>query len=216
MNLFKPKKKWDYENGFYLSSDITRIPKLLAHYELYKRITSLPGQVVECGVYKGASLIRFATFREVLESPFSREIVGFDAFGEFPKPRNESDLEFVKRFEKEGGDGYDRQILTEVFEYKKFRNIELVEGDVLITVPDYLAANPELKIALLHVDVDVYEPTLSVLENFFERVVPGGVVILDDYGAVDGATRAIDEFVEERNLKIEKFPFAHVPAFIQL
>ena len=44
-------KAWDYENGFFLTSHPTRIGKLLAHYELYKRIVELPGQVVECGVF---------------------------------------------------------------------------------------------------------------------------------------------------------------------
>ena len=58
---FDQDRQWDYENGFYLTSHVTRIAKLLAHYELYKSIADLPGHVVECGVYKGASLIRFAS-----------------------------------------------------------------------------------------------------------------------------------------------------------
>ena len=53
-----------YENGFYLTSDITRLAKALGHFELYRMITHLPGQVVECGVFKATSLVRWATFRE--------------------------------------------------------------------------------------------------------------------------------------------------------
>ncbi len=79
------EKQWDYENGFYLTSHVTRLGKLLAHFELYKSITGLPGHIVECGVYKGASLVRFASFRQLLESPHSRKIVGFDTFGTFPR-----------------------------------------------------------------------------------------------------------------------------------
>jgi hypothetical protein len=82
---FDVDRCWDYENGFYLTSHLTRLSKLLAHYELYKMIVGLPGQVVECGVYKGVSLLRFATFRQVLESPYSRKIIGFDAYGRFPE-----------------------------------------------------------------------------------------------------------------------------------
>jgi hypothetical protein len=81
---FDFRKSWEYENGFYLTSPSSRIAKSIAHYELYKKITGLPGEVVECGVFKGASLIRFATFREMTESQFSRKIIGFDAFGKFP------------------------------------------------------------------------------------------------------------------------------------
>jgi len=47
---FNVDKQWDYENGFYLTSHITRISKMLAHYELYKSVVNLPGHVVECGV----------------------------------------------------------------------------------------------------------------------------------------------------------------------
>ena len=66
------------------ASHVTRLSKMLAQYELYKTIIGLPSHVVECGVYKGASLRRFATFREILENPYSRKIIGFDAFGQFP------------------------------------------------------------------------------------------------------------------------------------
>ena len=90
----------------------------------------------------------------------------------------------------------------------------LIPGDILETAPQWVAQNPELKIALLHVDVDVYEPTKASLENLFDRVVAGGIVILDDYGTVAGATRAIDEFLAGRNLTIEKLPLAHIPAFL--
>ena len=87
-NLDK-KKIWDSENIFYLKSDVTRISKLLYQYEIYKKILKLPGDVVECGVFKGASLVRLLTFRENLENTFSRKIIGFDAFGKFPKASND-------------------------------------------------------------------------------------------------------------------------------
>ena len=96
---FNIDQQWDYENGFYLTSHISRISKILAHYELYKSIINLPGHIVECGVYKGASLIRFSTFREALENQYSRKIIGFDAFGKFPEQDDENDSKFVKQFE---------------------------------------------------------------------------------------------------------------------
>ena len=54
-----------YENNFYLSCSPERIGKLLAHYELYKLTRDLPGAMVECGVFKGASLARFSMFRDL-------------------------------------------------------------------------------------------------------------------------------------------------------
>ncbi len=211
---FDLDRAWDYENGFYLTSDPTRIGKLLAHYELYRRILPLHGHVVECGVFKGASLLQFAIFRRLLENDDSRRIIGFDAFGPFPGKHDGPDAVFVEQFERRAGTGIAPDELQTALRHKKIDNVTLIPGDILETAPQWVAQNPELKIALLHVDVDVYEPTKASLENLFDRVVAGGIVILDDYGTVAGATRAIDEFLAGRNLTIEKLPLAHIPAFL--
>ena len=77
-------KMYDYENGYILTSGVQRLGKVLAHYELYKKIVDLPGDVIELGVFKGNSFMQFCTFRELLENERSRKIVGFDMFGAFP------------------------------------------------------------------------------------------------------------------------------------
>jgi Macrocin-O-methyltransferase (TylF) len=214
---FETEKCWDYENGFYLTSHVTRLAKMLAQYELYKSIISLPGQIVECGVYKGASFVRFATFRQILESPYSRKVIGFDAFGHFPQGEEEGDKSFIRRFNAAGGDGISRESFADVLAHKGFENFELVEGDICVSLPQYVEDHPELKIALLHIDVDVYRPTKVILEQLFNRVVKGGVVMFDDYGTVAGETRAIDEFLEkpENALLVEKLPISHIPAYIR-
>lgn len=212
---FEIDKQWDYENGFYLTSHLTRLSKMLAHYELYKSITKLPGHIVECGVFKGASLIRFCTFREILESPYSRKIIGFDVFGKFPEQDNDNDQAFVDEFEGLAGDGISIDELKAVLSYKGFENYELIQGDVTDTIPDYVVNHPELKIALLHIDVDVYKPSITILNNLFDRVVHGGLVVFDDFGTVAGETRAIDQFFAERDVIIEKQPISHIPSFIR-
>ncbi len=208
-------KNWEYENGFYLTSHVSRLAKLCSHYEFYKSIVDLPGHVVECGVYKGASLVRFATFRHILESPDSRKIIGFDAFGKFPEPLDALDSAFVKRFEQQGGRGISVDELRKVFEQKGFPNSELVSGDILETVPQYVKDHPELKIALLQIDVDVYEPTRVILEYLFERVVKGGLVLLDDFNDVAGATRAVDEFFAQKDICIKKLPTSRIPSYVR-
>lgn len=212
---FDKDKQWDYENGFYLTSHVTRIAKLLAHYELYKSIIDLPGHIVECGVYKGASLVRFSTFREILESPYSRKVIGFDAFGKFPEQQSAADQRFIERFEGAGGYGISARELTRVFAHKAFANFELIEGDICDTVPAYVAEHPELKIALLHVDVDVYKPSMVILNHLYDRVVRGGLVVLDDFGTVAGETDAIEEFFSGKQVRIEKLPIAHVPSYVR-
>ena len=58
---------WNVENIFYQYSDVSRISKLLFHYELYKKIIKLNGDIVECGVFKGSSFIRFLTYTKLFE-----------------------------------------------------------------------------------------------------------------------------------------------------
>ena len=63
--------------------------------------------------------------------------------------------------------------------------------------------------------MDVKEPTDFALEKLYERVVPGGLIVFDDYNSVAGETISVDNFLKQKNLKIEKLPFYHVPSFVR-
>lgn len=93
--------------------------------------------------------------------------------------------------------------------HKGIGNVELVKGDILETVKRYVDNHPELKIALLHIDTDIYEPAKEALNVFYDRVVKGGVVAFDDYGTVGGETLAVDEFFGEMKPELRKFRFSH-------
>jgi hypothetical protein len=211
-------KSFEYENGFYLTSASSRIAKSIAHYELYKKIVGLPGEVIECGVFKGTSLIRFATYREMLESQFSRKIIGFDTFGKFPDNVSlETDKEFIKSFEADAGNGMSKDELENILEYKKFQNIFLVKGFIPDSFQEYFNKKPATQIALLHIDVDVYEATKACLDYLYERVVRGGIIVFDDYGQVEGATKAINEFIKsfgKNDSLIKKMPYNYIPVYM--
>lgn len=215
---FDFRKPFEYENGFYLTSTASRIAKSIVHYELYKRIVGLPGEVIECGVFKGASLIRFATYREILESQISRKIIGFDAFGKFPDNVSmATDKQFIKNFEIDAGGGIPKEDLESILKHKNFQNVFLVKGFIPDTFSEYFGKKPATQIALLHIDVDVYEATKACLDYLYERVVKGGIIVFDDYGQVDGATRAINEFIKslgKDNNFIQKLPYNYIPAFM--
>ncbi len=213
--VFDTNKRYEYENGFYLTCDTSRMGKLLAHYELYKKSMGVAGDIVECGVYKGASLMRFATFRDLLEHQKSRKIIGFDIFGRFPKTGNIEDDKFIEKFELGGGTGIIKELLEKFMSEKQFYNFELIKGNIMETLPAYTISHPELKISLLHIDVDVYNATKQCLESLYEHVVPNGVIIFDDYACVDGATKAIDEFFkDDKSFCAMKLPYYSVPAYM--
>jgi hypothetical protein len=207
---------YDFENGFYLTCQPGRLGKAIAHYELYRMAMVRPGLIVEAGVFKGASLCRFAAFRALLESAETRGILAFDAFGSFPPTEYGPDQAKLAAFTRSAGDeSIGVEDLQKVLVQKRCsERVELIAGNILYTVPRYVEAHPEARIALLNLDVDVYEPNVTVLEHLWPLVVRGGVLVLDDYGIFPGATKATDDYFRGTNVEIRKFPFAHSPTYI--
>ncbi len=211
----KSKKEiWEAENIFYLKSDFSRISKFIYHFEIYKKILELPGHVLEFGVFKGASFSKFLSFRKILENENSRKIIGFDDFGKFTTKGKKEDKIFAKKFIKDVGFGIKKNELENILINNKHSNFELIEGDVVKTLPVFLKKNKHMKIALLHLDLDIFRPTLFVLNKLFNKVVKGGIVLLDDYAEISGATEAVDKFLYKKNYKIEKLKYYKRPSFI--
>ena len=214
---FDLSKKSEYENGFYLTASVDRISKFATHLELFRRVSGIAGDIVECGVFKGASLSRLIKFRALFENPLSKKIIAFDTFSRFPEAGYEPDRAKREAFVREVGDrSIGRGELAELLEALSLnQNVELIEGDILETVPEYCEQNPELRISLLHIDVDLYEPTAKCLELLYPRVTRGGIVILDDYGAFPGANKAIDEFFAHEKIQIQKLSYSHAISFVE-
>ena len=212
------KNVWKYENGFHWFSDPSRIQKFVGQYELYKSVAHLNADIIEFGVFKGASLIRFAAFRQALGKENDSKIIGFDAFGEFPRTNlgYDHDHAFITKFEKESGDGLHKSQLSDLITTKGYKNIELIDGNVFTTLPLFLEQNHDLKVSLLHLDLDVFEPTKLVLDLLVKHVVPGGIIVFDDYDSVLGETIAANDFAKREGLKIQKQLGVLTPAFIRL
>ncbi|MGE3825449.1 MAG: class I SAM-dependent methyltransferase, partial [Bacteroidia bacterium] len=197
---YNKKDSFEYENGFYLTSNYKRTGRLLAHYELYKLISSLEGHIVECGVFKGASLMRFINFIQLFEqnNTFKRKVFGFDVFGKFPETGFEKDKAELQAFIDETGGGVSigEEELNNFIQLKEFTNCRLIKGDILHTVPKFVSENPNIKIALLNIDTDIFEPCKIIIEKLASLVVKGGVIIFDDYGVFQGETELADKYAE--------------------
>ena len=127
IDLPDPSRAFEFENGFYLTSHPSRLAKLLAQFELFKLTAELAGDIVECGVFKGASLVRLITYRNLLLGT-TKKVIGFDTFGAFPPTSFEADERYRQAFLEQAGDqsiGVDQ--LREVLEQKGLgENVELV------------------------------------------------------------------------------------------
>lgn len=197
--------------------------RLMARYEAFKLSMDLPGSIVELGVFKGESLLFFAKLVEImLANDRSCRVIGFDSFEGFPSLHEKDGKENLKADLRVGGwssrDYYEElKVLLNVFDHDRGAGnkprVELIKGDISRTVPEYAEANPGMRIKLLHLDCDLYEPTLVGLQTLYDRVVKGGVILLDEYGLTEypGESRAVDEFFADKPVTIKKFPFYTTP-----
>lgn len=214
--LYDLNKNFEYENGFYATASPARFSKFITHLELFKQTQNVRGEIVEFGIFKGNSFFRWIKFRDLLEQTYSRKIIGFDIFGDFPEAHFEQDKLKRDAFvaETNGGVSISYDEINQLLDAQGLsKNVEIVKGDILQTLDEYVDKNPHLKISLLHLDVDLYEPSKLVLERLFERVTKGGIIIFDDYGAFAGTNKAVDDFFENK-VEIKKLPFSHAISYI--
>lgn len=183
----------------------------------------LPGDIVELGVYRGAFLMSMANFLEIRNmGDRQKQVIGFDNF----KGLSSLDEKDGKQDPHVGKvlSGYDSSVFKEILEdaiavFDKDRfipykpRIILVEGDIEETVPRFVEEKPGLRISLLHFDCDTYRPTKVGLEVLWPRVVPGGIVLFDEYGIRpwEGESKAVDEYFAGKRVSIRRLDWAPNP-----
>ena len=196
--------------------------KPFAHYEVFQKVRDLPGDIVECGVYKGSSLLTFARFLETFcPGDRTRKVIGFDHFKGLAirSEKDGADARVSNTPEGWNASGFQETLyaLVDAFNQDSFvpqrARVELVDGDVSETAGRYAAENPGLRISLLHLDMDLYAPTLAALEAFWPRIVTGGVVLFDEFAIREwpGETEAVETFFKGAVPRIEKFGWTSAP-----
>jgi O-methyltransferase len=189
-------------DAFTMTSFERRYHLLRAVHYIVKH--QIPGAFVECGVWRGGSMMLVAnTLRCVAD--LTRDLYLYDTFEGMPPP-TELDRDFdnhtaASRMEEDSGIKAESVVwaiagLQEVIGNMDSTHyppgkVHFVPGKVEDTIPTTL---PD-QIALLRLDTDWYESTAHELRHLYPLVSPGGVVIIDDYGYWKGARRAVDEFL---------------------
>lgn len=204
MKIYSDNELWDAYNTLLHSPDTGRIRKLLVRYELFKMTLDVPGDIVECGVFKGAGWMYWLKLLDLYARGEQKRVVGFDTFGSFADSLLDYERESAKSFVAEASfAGVDPDEIIEAAHTSGFKNAELVAGDVMNTLPEYVANNPGFRISLLHLDFDTYHGTKVALENLYELVTPGGIILFDEYGKRGwGESDAIDEFFKGTKIKM--------------
>jgi hypothetical protein len=192
---------------------MTSADRMFALYKAVQYIeqANVPGALVECGVWRGGSMMLAA--RTLLKLGVdARELYLFDTFDGLPKPDAEKDIDvwgnraidgWQPHAKDERSSNWARATLDEVQHnlagtgYPSKR-MHFVKGLVEETVP---AQAPE-QIAILRLDTDWYASTRHELEHLFPRLAPHGVLIIDDYGHLKGARKAVDEYIAQHKLPL--------------
>lgn len=211
------QKRWDLYNDFSLWGHSDRFSKMLARYELFKQVIEMPGDIVEGGVLKGAGVLYWAKLIEIFNPMSRRKVIGFDTFEGYPEDTSKAhDQHTARDFSAEQIAEQDlvsvQRIMAAAEAQGLDKRIELVKGDARQTIPAYVQANPGLRIALLNLDFVLYDPTLAAMKELYPRVLPGGMVVLDEYAVPDkGESDAVDEVLAGQQIELMNFSWAKSP-----
>jgi len=215
---YREDQLWDSYNNLLLSGDTGRIRKLLVRYELFKMTLDTPGDIVECGVFKGAGWMYWAKLLHIYAPGEQKKVIGFDTFSSFAGDLLDYEHESAKLFVSEAAfEGIDPKEILHSAHAFGFKNTELVAGNVSETLPKYVKDNPGFRISLLHLDFDTYHGTTNALNHLYDLVAPGGLIVLDEYGKRGwGESDAVDQFFKEKNVGINSVRHSYQPtAFIR-
>lgn len=192
-----------------LIQDYSMTPKIrifnLLQSLRYIKQKKIIGDYVECGVWKGGSILLFKKFIENEDKESKKKIYAFDTFEGMTRPSNEDyDLDSnIKAAELLNNDKSKISNLWGVCSLeevksnlkrnlKNINNIFFIKGNVEKTLMN--KENLPEKISILRLDTDWYTSTKKELEVLYEKVSSGGVIIIDDYGHWGGSKKAVDEF----------------------
>jgi len=165
----------------------------ISNLELASRIFNLPGSIVECGVWRGGMSAGLA---KLLGD--ERSYYLFDSFEGLP-PAQDIDGGAAQAWQqdKDSPRYYDncsaeQSNATQAMKIAGATRVNLVKGWFNESLP---GQKIDQGIALLRLDGDWYESTMTCLEHLYPQVVEGGLILIDDYYAWDGCARAVHDYL---------------------
>jgi len=210
--------------GLFLTSKA--LSRILFFYEIYKKIIHTHGIIIEFGVRWGQTLSIMSALRGIFE-PFNRhrKIVGFDTFeGLKGIGKNDGELSKCKDGSFSVTPGYEdyldrilsmQEKLNPMSHLKRY---ELVKGDAVKTIPEYLKRHPETIISLAIFDFDIYAPTKAALEAIKPHLCKGSILVFDELcdDILPGETIALKETWGLNNVRLQRFPMTARISYLEV
>lgn len=213
LELLRTTKAEEVIDAPFLYCNRQLITTALTRIELFRKILHTQGSIVECGVHKANSLMLYYHLSSILEPyNFHRKIIGFDTFEGF-RSLSSKDVDGLSENEFSDTDYSTIKLWIELQDLNRaighIPKIELVRGDAIKTIPEYVAENPHLIISLLYLDFDIYEPTNIALKYLLPLVPRGGIVGFDEINCKEwqGETIALKENINIGTVRLQKFSY---------
>jgi hypothetical protein len=230
-NSMNQPSEQDYDsfNKLIFSGDCKILGKFLHRYHFYHKVRHLPGDIVEVGVFKGSGVASFCKILNIFEPNSNRKVIGFDFFSSndgiaslrqsatpaevdlmtevYERARTDSELELVS---------VEQNLIRSS---GRFQNRSmLVSGDIATTMPAFVESSPGFRASLIYIDVDLAIPTYYALKSMWNRLLPGGIVLFDEYEyhgftESEGVERFLREF--EVDFTLESTHWIAPTAYLQ-
>jgi len=201
--------------------------KFLVLNDLYQRIKNIPGHIFEFGTRFGHNLVVFENLRSIYE-PFNktRRIFGFDTFEgyrNFSDKDVEGDVFSSETYQtSESYPDYLKKLLT-VHEKNNVLghisgNHDVIVGDVTVTSKEFFEKHPETVVSLAYFDMGLYHPTKAALEAIQPHLVPGSIILLDEFtwSEAPGEAVAFKEVFGKAGYRIEKSQFTPMRSIVTI
>jgi len=208
--------------GLFLSRQ--NLSQLLFVNEIYQQLLDVHGVIMEFGVRWGRNMALYESLRGIYE-PFNhnRKIIGFDTFEGFPSV-NEKDgkSDIIEVGAYNVTDNYE-QYLAGILDYHEqespishIKKYELVKGDAVTSIQQYLERNPQTIVAFAYFDFDIYEPTVACLNAIKDRLTKGSIIGFDELNHKDypGETLALKEVLGLGRYHIRHSKFSPTQSYI--
>lgn len=202
------------------------LQRILFLDQIYKQILDVHGSIFEFGVRWGTNFINLINLRSIYE-PFNptRRIIGFDTFNGFPDISEQDGIDLSVSPGSHGVTSFYLEHLDELCSVHEsispishIKKYELVQGDAILTFPEYISRHPETIIALAYFDFDLYKPTKELLKMISPRLVKGSVLVFDElnYERFPGETAAFFEVLGSSQFKLTRSPYSGTVSYITI
>ena len=205
-DTYGARELWSVADHWPLYADIANLGRFMAISDLLRESLEVPGHVAEFGSWRGSNLLFLAKLLRIYDPQGSKRVHCFDSFEglETFTPKDGAAAgqkgEYAGSFEE----------LTDMIDlYGLQDDIDIHKGQIQDTLPAFIDGNPGVMMSFVYCDTDLFEPTTLILEHMHDRLVTGGLFVLDQWSDErwPGEGLAAKEFLDD---EAHRYKMRHV------